>query len=90
MRTEVLDFLCRRAIEPGDLTPMICKTILVLYCNGYTSFSAAMIRTTCLELFPDIPWDQRIPAICIAMRHLEEVGGRFPDENDNVEFRVNL
>lgn len=90
MRIEVLDFLCRRAIEPGDLAPIVFKSILVLYCNGYTSFTAAMIRTTCLELFPDIPWNQRIPAICNAMRHLAEVGGQFPDENDHSAFRVNM
>ena len=90
MRIEVLDFLCARAIEPGDLAPIIFKAILVLYCNGYTSISAAMIRNTCNELVPGTLWAQRIPAICNAMRHVREVGGGVAEENDHVEFRVYL
>lgn len=90
MRIEVLNFLCARAIEPGDLAPQIFKAILILYCNGYTSISANMIRNTCNELFPCTPWDQRIPAICNAMRDVREVGGRVTEENDHIEFRIYL
>lgn len=90
MRNDVLEFLCARSIKPGDLAPMIFKSMLVLYCNGYTSISAGMIRTTCLELYPDVPWQERLPAICNAMKHMGEVGGQVPDENCHMEFRVRL
>ena len=65
----------------NPLKPIILRAILNIYQNGNNEISAQMVKIECAKIDNTIIWNNRIPAICSAMRNSLECGGRTLGEN---------
>jgi hypothetical protein len=65
----------------NTLKPIILRAILNVYENGNNEISAQMVKNECDVIANTIIWNNRIPAICNAMRKSLECGGRIIGEN---------
>lgn len=75
----------------GVLQPTILMAILLLYQNGNNQMSARSVRQECFNLNNEILWDERLPAICNAMRNTVNCGGEIIGENrDFLDFTISF
>ena len=65
----------------NPLKPIILSAILKIYQNGKNEISARMVKIECAKIDNTIIWNNRIPAICSAMRNSLDCGGRILGEN---------
>jgi cytoplasmic iron level regulating protein YaaA (DUF328/UPF0246 family) len=65
----------------NPLRPIILRAILNIYQNGNNQISAQMVKIECGFIENTISWNNRIPAICNAMRNSLDCGGRISGEN---------
>lgn len=65
----------------NPLRPIILRAILNIYQNGINEISAQMVKIECVYIDNNIPWNNRLPAICNAMRKSVECGGRVIGED---------
>jgi hypothetical protein len=65
----------------NPLKPIILSAILNIYQNGNNEITAQMVKIECAEIDNTIIWNNRIPAICSAMRNSLDCGGRIIGEN---------
>jgi hypothetical protein len=65
----------------NPLKPIILSAILNIYQNGNNEITAQMVKIECAKIDNTIIWNNRIPAICSAMRNSLECGGRILGEN---------
>ncbi len=65
----------------NPLKPIILSAILNIYQNGNNEISAQMVKIECAEIDNTIIWNNRIPAICSAMRNSLDCGGRIIGED---------
>lgn len=67
----------------GKLQPSILTAIKSLLENGAHIQSAEMVRKKCQSLYPNTPWETRIPAICNTMRNTTNCNSQIISEDRN-------
>lgn len=75
----------------NKLQPTIFNAILKLYKKGFIQITAQMVIQECIKIEVNINWNQRLKAICNAMRNVTKCGARIAGEdrdfnNFNITF----
>lgn len=68
------------ATANGVIQPIILQSIKDIYLNGNHQMTARMVKNQCVILDVNILWNERIPAICNAMKNATECGGKIVGE----------
>jgi hypothetical protein len=75
----------------GKLQPTVLKAVLNLYQRNQHQMSARDVKEECRRLDNSKDWNNRLPAICNAMRNAIKCDGQIISmDNDCLDFRISF